>query len=59
MKERIEAKLGCTIEEQFKRLEALHNEYSDREIEMVNPLEVLTWEELDFVEDYINSKKVS
>lgn len=54
MKRSIEKKLGCTIEEFFEEWEKTCSSIK-YECEMHDPLSDLTFEELDFLTDYINS----
>lgn len=57
MKERIEKKLGCTIEEYIKKRLEFLNEYKGLEIETPNPLVNLDADELDFLGEYL--KKIA
>ena len=59
MKERIEEKLGCSIEEYFKKRLELFDKYEGLEIEIPNPLVGLEWEELDFIDNYIRHMDIA
>ncbi len=54
MKERIEKKLGCTIEEYLTKREEMFSEFDTEADCEVNPLaEMLTYEELDYLTEYV------
>ena len=58
MKERIEKKLGCTIEEYFNNRAAMFGEH-DGEIDCEdNPLTELDYDELDYITEYIMQKRL-
>lgn len=59
MKERIEKKLGCSIEEYFKKREELFAKLEGLEGEVYNPLVELETEELDFLSDYVLTMKIA
>lgn len=52
MKERIEAKLGCTIEEYIKREQEFLEKYGDSEADWDDPFYKLDYDEIDFYEEY-------
>ena len=54
MKNQIEKKLGCTIEECCKKMYDSHSKLPT-ETEIKSPFSVLTPEELDFVIEYLES----
>ena len=64
MKERIEKKLGCSIEEYFKKRDELFESLKGPEGEVFegevyNPLVELETEELDFLSDYVLTMKIA
>ena len=55
MKERVERKLGCSIEEYMKLLEEHDKKYKDCETDFDRSFpDSLTYEELDFVGEYMD-----
>ena len=59
MKEQIEKKLGCTIEEYIKKEDDIYNGCGDLECDWDDPFTKLTNEEIDFYADYIKSLKAA
>lgn len=56
LQERIEKKLGCSIEEYFEKRLRLAEEFEGCEIETPNPLVELDWDELDYIGEYLQNK---
>lgn len=56
MKERVEKKLGCTIEECCRRIEKFGEDFP-YEAEYRSPFSVLDESELDFVIEYLERKQ--
>ena len=56
MKEEIEAKVGCTIEEYYERMLREWGFYGKMETEEIPKKLELTAEEFDFIEQYMRNK---
>ena len=56
MKERIEQKLGCTIEEYINRKHEVFKKYEGYEADGDLTFPELTIEELDFITEYLKQK---
>ena len=54
MKEQIERKIGCTIEEYYHKMQEFWMNKPNTEVDCENPLTAFSDEELDFMDEYIH-----
>ncbi len=58
MKERIEKKLGCTIDEYFDKRAAMFGKFDGETDCEDNPLTELDYDELDYLTEYVMQKRL-